>query len=921
MPSLPATDDGGTKPLTGDRESGPGELQDAGSDSETGPRGGTHVRPARATGADGARGPADLGVAGMTPGAGTDAPPHPAVGGRPDRKSGATPEVPRSNSPATARLTGQGGAGRSSSGKPRRRVSRRAILQASLIGGAGMAALPLATLVGGSEKTSIQPTARALSMNTNWLFGGQYMAGSESARYDDSDFTPVSVPHTVTSLSWQNWDYQAWQQLWIYRRHFSGARLLDPHKPGNRIFADFDGVMVNASVSLNDQPVCSHQGGYLPFSAELTGKVMAGHNLLAVVVDSRCLPVPPVGVGSGPRSIDFFQPGGIYRDVTIRVVPEVFLSDLYASPAGVLTSQPRIDIECTIDSATATRTDGSLLIELLDDDTQILAQAQQVEVSTRGASVVKLSLTGLGPVALWSPDSPRLYTVRATLSFPGLGSHALTRRIGFRQADFRPEGFFLNGKRLQLFGLNRHQLYPFAGMAMPAGVQRKDAEILKTHFNCNMVRCSHYPQSPHFLDACDELGLLVWEEAPGWHAVSPAASWQDLVIKNVRDMVIRDRSRPSVVIWGTRLNETAGFPGLWAQTRAAARELDPTRPSSGAMYLHGTGGWDEDVYAFNDYGVNPKTGNAQLRPPIPGVPYLITESVGVEEIHPEQFTWTSPPALLARQATLHAQAQSRARSGAAYSGLLGWAGFDYASGLSQDPDSVKWAGVADGFRVPKLGAAIYQSQVDPSVRPVIIPVFFWENGGAVPAPAPTAMIASNCDRLEMFIGAEHVASAQPALGSPLYGGLSYPPFLVRLPRRIPAPTPDLLIEGFAGGQQVAELRMSASLADDALGMAADHATISADGSDATRAVFRAIDAYGNQRRYASGTVTLSLSGPATLVGDNPFAFGQYGGLGAAWIRSLAGQPGAITLTASHPLLGQAEAQVRSEQADQANWLE
>ena len=228
--------------------------------------------------------------------------------------------------------------------------------------------------------------------------------------------------------------------------------------------------------------------------------------------------------------------------------------------------------------------------------------------------------------------------------------------------------------------------------------------------------------------------------------------------------------------------------------------------------------------------------------------------------------------------------------------------------------------VADGFRVPKPGAGIYQSQVDPSVRPVIVPVFFWENGGAVPAPAPTAMIASNCDRLEIFIGARHVASAQPALGSPLYGGLSYPPFLVRLPGHIPAPTPDLLIEGYASGQQVAELRMSASLAGDALGMAVDHATISADGADATRALFRAIDAYGNQRRYASGTVALSLSGPATLVGDNPFAFGQYGGLGAAWIRSLAGQPGAITLTASHPLLGQAEVQVRSEQADQADWL-
>ena len=157
-------------------------------------------------------------------------------------------------------------------------------------------------------------------------------------------------------------------------------------------------------------------------------------------------------------------------------------------------------------------------------------------------------------------------------------------------------------------------------------------------------------------------------------------------------------------------------------------------------------------------------------------------------------------------------------------------------------------------------------------------------------------------------------------GSSLYGGLAHPPFLVHLPRRLPKPAPDLLIQGFVGGRPVAQVRMSANLAGDALAMAVDDATISADGSDATRAVFRAIDSHGNQRRYHSGEVVLTLSGPATLVGDNPFAFGQYGGLGAVWIRSQAGQPGAITLAASHPLLGQAEVQVRSERANHPNEL-
>jgi beta-galactosidase len=798
----------------------------------------------------------------------------------------------------------------------RRRISRRTLIQAGLIGGAGVASLPLLALVGGSSSNQAQPTNLTFSLNTDWRFGGQYNVGSESTLYDDSGFAPVTLPHTVTPLSWRNWDVNAWQQVWIYRRHFNGAPLLGSHKPGNRILADFDGVMTNATVVINDRTVAAHQGGYLPFSAELTGHVTAGDNLLSVVVDSRNMPVPPISAGHSPESIDFFQPGGIYRDVRLRVLPQAFLSDLFALPVDVLSSQRRVDVECTIDSALTTQATGTLTVELLDGSQQLAAQTTTVDLTSPGVTTAKLSLTGLGPITLWSPGNPKLYTVQAALVVPGAGSHGLSRRIGFREATFRTDGFYLNGQRLQLFGLNRHQLYPYAGMSMPARVQRKDAELLKNELNCNMVRCSHYPQSSDFLDACDELGLLVWEEAPGWHDVSTNPAWQNLVVQNVRDMVRRDRSRPSVIIWGTRLNETPDLPGLWAATRQAAAELDGSRPSSGAMIVHSDHEWNEDVFAFNDYTpVNAKTGALTLRPPFPGLPYLITEAVGVVETRPGHFAWTDPPALLARQATLHAQAQSQVRSEPAYAGMLAWAGFDYASLLGVN--GIKWAGVADGFRIPKPGAAIYQSQVDPSVRPVIVPVFFWELGGTFAGPA---MIASNCDQLEIFIDGVHLTSALPATGSPLYGALDHPPFLVSLPARIPDVAPELLIEGYVGGQRVAEVRMSSDPATDTLAMTVDDATIAADGSDATRAVFRAVDAHGNQRRYPTGMVTLTLSGPATLIGDNPFAFGAYGGLGAVWIRSVAGQPGSITLGASLPELGLAEVQVRSLPVTQSGQL-
>jgi beta-galactosidase len=806
-------------------------------------------------------------------------------------------------------------------GKGRRRISRRALLQAGLIGGAGAAALPLLALVARmSPSREPEVTNLTFSLNSNWLFGGQYMAGSESTYYEDSGFASIALPHTVSSLSWRYWDDSTWQDVWVYRRHFNGGQLISARPPGNRIVVDFDGVMVGATVVINDQTVATHQGGYLPFSAELTGHVIAGDNLLAVLVDGNCLPVPPMSLGCDPATIDFFQPAGIYRDVRLRVLPQAYLSDVFAQPADVLGSHRRVDVECTIDSALTTHANGTLLVELLDGADVIAADALPVSLDTPGITTMQLSLARLGKITLWSTENPKLYTVRATLAFAGVGNHVVTRRIGFREASFQPDGFYLNGERLQLFGLNRHQLYPYAGMAMPARVQRTDAEILKKELNCNMVRCSHYPQSPHFLDACDELGLLVWEEAPGWHNVSTLPGWQDLVVQNVRDMVTRDRSRPSVVIWGTRLNECRDLPGLWAATKQAAAELDPSRPSSGAMTYHRVIGWDEDVFAYDDYHHNRETGEALLRPPLPGVPYLVTEAVGVDDARPHHFSWTDPPEVLARQAALHGEVHSQAGSNPGYSGLLAWAAFDYDSPEGLDPECVKWAGVADLFRVPKPGAAIYQSQVDPGIRPVIVPVFFWEPADMDPAPIPTAMIASNCQRLEIYIGGVHVTTGLPATGSPLYGDLPYPPFLVQLPARIPAALPELLIEGYVGSQQVTQVRMSSNPAGDTLAMAVDDATIVADGSDATRAVFRAVDEYGNLRRYPAGQVTLALTGPAMLVGDNPFAFGDYGGLGAVWIRSLAGQPGTIALGASHPQLGQAQVQLQSVSVSRGSQL-
>ncbi len=793
------------------------------------------------------------------------------------------------------------------------------MLVAGLAAGAAGAGFALTELVtrGRAQASSpdgpppeVRPVvaSREYDLNTGWLFS-RYTTGSELPSYDEGALAPVTLPHCVTKLSWQEWDPRSWEDVWIYRRHIDGGDLQD-----GRVLVDFDGVMVTATVLLNGKIITSHQGGYLPFTAELTGQLASGDNLLAVIADARCIPIPPTS--SSVRSVDFYQPGGIYRDVRLRVVPGAYLSDVYARTVDVLSPNRRVDVQCTINSAEPDQGPAHLATVLTRHDRVIASVTQTLPLTGTGTgtgpgareTVTTVPLAGLGDVGLWSPDQPQLYDLTTTLTVPGAGTHSVRQRIGFRQAEFRNDGFFLNGQRLKIFGLDRHQLFPYTGMAMPARAQRRDAEILRNDFNCNMVRCSHYTQSPHFLDACDELGLMVWEETPGWHHVGRAA-WQDLVVQNVQDMVVRDRSRPSVIIWGTRLNETRPHPGLYARTRATARRLDGTRPSSGAMYTQHQKDWAEDVFAFNDYHRDP-AGNARLRPPLPGVPYLVTEAVGVELPHPHRYRWTDPPARLAQQAVYHAQVHDVAQSDPRYAGLLAWAAFDYASPFGNYGEGVKWAGVADGFRVAKPGASIYLSQVDPRVRPVVVPVFFWELGaGASPAgPGPDALLANNCEQVEVFVGGSHAGSGQPMLAAELYGHLDYPPTLLDL-RVSPDDHPELRIEGYLDGEMVAMVRMSSDPAGDHLALTTDDLEITDDGSDVTRLVFRAVDAYGNQRRYATGEVTLHVSGPGELVGDNPFAFGEYGGLGAVWLRSLPGRTGLVTVIAEHPVLGRARVQV------------
>jgi beta-galactosidase len=772
--------------------------------------------------------------------------------------------------------------------------SRRDFFQHCLATGTGLALLSLS----GPKTHSLSD---ALSLDPSWRFHEKSTDAALMPAFDDSSWPTVNLPHCVTQLSWQNWDPTAWEKLWIYRRRFTIPEAFR----NLRTFLHFEGVMTSAIPVLNGQALPRHMGGYLPFSYEITSLVKDGENVLAVEVDSRWQNVPPEGSPKGPRSIDYLEPGGIWGSVSIRAVPGIFLKDVFAKPVNVLDIHRHVEVACTLDAAEASEA-IEVAANLQESGHTIGRASQRFVIEKSGETNVLLHLDDLKNIKLWDVDHPHLYELHVTIASTKKLLHEHRIRIGFREARFEVDGFFLNGRRLKLFGLNRHELYPYVGRAMPPRVLRRDAELLRREFNCNMVRCSHYPQSEAFLDACDELGLMVWEEPPGWQYLGDSA-WKDLVVRDVSEMVRRDRNHPCVVIWGVRINESHNDPGLYSRTKQVAKSLDGTRPTSGSMTRLSTQDWLQDVFAFDDYHTAPD-GTAGLADPLPGVPFFVSEAVGqfnypARRGFDRKYRRAGDVATQVDQAIRHAQVHEKSAANSRYCGVTAWCAFDYPS-LINAYNTVKCPGIADMFRVPKLGAAIYISQVDPSLQPVIEPDFYWDFGSATPSgPGDHAVIFSNCDRLQLFVNSNLHSILFPDRTH--FPHLKYPPFVANFSNLHvdPVNPPELRIDGYLGNHLVLARSFSADYSKDQLIVHVDDKELIADGSDATRLVFRVADEFGAQRLFGSGEVTLNLTGPGTIIGDNPFSLAETGGVGAVWIRTLPGRTGRLHVSASHSRLG------------------
>lgn len=795
-----------------------------------------------------------------------------------------------------------------------------------------------------------------VSLNSGWAYRPDFDEAYLNPAADISAWQAVCLPHANLELPYNGFDEASYQFVSTYARDID----LGADSAGRRLFLDFGAVMAGCEAWLNGVSVGAHYGGYTPFSLEITGSARpGGKNRLVVRVDSREDPgIPPFGF-----VIDYLCYGGIYREVALRSQEPAYIADAWARPAKVLEDEKELLVELSIDSPADladARIDCALRPLLADGRAgnkvaELSLPLGRLAGGASGPRTVAAKFAALRGIELWDTGHPALYRLSVSLSSSGRPVDAVDRDVGFRDARWTKEGFFLNGRELKLRGLNRHQSYPYSGYAMPARAQARDADILKSELGVDIVRTSHYPQSVHFLDRCDRIGLLVLEELPGWQHIGDAA-WKDRACQALSEMILRDRSRPSVVLWGVRINESRDDHDFYVRTNALARRLDPDRATGGIRNFARSEAL-EDVYTFNDFSHD--GGSLALRRPaeVAGrrMPYLVTEHDG----HMFPTKRFDNEERLREHALRHARVLSAAASIPGIAGAIGWCAFDYNTHKDfGSGDRICYHGVADMFRLPKYAAWAYASQVDPRTRIVLEAASLFAKGERSAACFLPIEVYTNCDSVVLYKGGKRIGSFLPARKE--FPGLPHPPVVIRdligdqladegfgrgdaatirrlvekvlskglqslrpleflalgwvlVKRRMARADAEKLMFRFAagwglkddgfelagvfGGKEVLRRRYGSDARPEALRAEADDDRLSSADWDCTRIVLRLLDQYGNLCPFVSEAIEIVIEGPGSVIGPRRIALS--GGCIGFWVRT-EGRAGRIRVTASSP---------------------
>ncbi len=727
------------------------------------------------------------------------------------------------------------------------------------------------------------------NLDTNWY----YIKDANDAWLTSlcPDGQKINIPHSNIELPYSYFDESEFQFVSMYQRLIN----LPAADIANKVVVlHFEAIMAKADIYLNGEHILSHSGGYSGFDVDISKHLLADtDNLLTIRVDSNELEtIPPFG-----GCIDYLTYGGIYREAQLIIKPNISIAQLKATAKDIYSSAKSLGLEIAINNVKKEVKSCSINYSITGNDVNYQGSLQ-VDLQGKEQEVFFFDIENLHGIELWNIETPNLYNLHVILS-DSADESTYTTKIGFREARFEADGFYLNNKKLKLRGLNRHQSWPYVGYAMGKRAQEKDADILKHELKLNLVRTSHYMQSRHFLNRCDEIGLLVFEEIPGWQHVGQSDIWRQQVYQDVADMINRDYNHPSIIIWGVRINESADDDELYQETNRLAKSLDKTRNTGGVRCIDNSK-LLEDVYTMNDFVLNGSKVALRAQQQVTGltkkVPYLVTEFNG----HMFPTKRIDNEERLMEHAIRHLRVLDAAYGDDDIAGAIGWCAFDYNTHKDFGAgDHICHHGVMDMFRVPKPAAYAYASQCSPEDEVILQPVTVWARGERDECNPAPVLILTNCDYVEFIQGDKSNGYYFPA--KDLYKNLPHAPVI------IPSVEGDWGFDwqastfiGYVNNKKVIEKSYCASATAAKFILEADNYQLNALPIDSTRIIAKVVDECGNVLPFLHTPIAYEISGCAEMIGSKIKS--MLGGISASWIKTNA-NAGKVKITATLAELG------------------
>ena len=628
----------------------------------------------------------------------------------------------------------------------------------------------------------------------------------------NSKWEKITIPHTakIEPLVVNN----QFQGTCWYQKKFKIA-----NSKNKKVFLYFEGIMQEADVWINDQKVSNHRGGYLPFTVDVTPFLKPiKENSIKVKVNNE--DNPEFLPGKPLKDLDFNYYGGIYRNVYLITTDKLYITNAIQAnkkaSGGIYVNFDKIDkskasgtVQVHLKNEYATKKNASLKCILTNNEGEKLEFKSKGFVINANSDIAILQNIVVDNPKLWSISKPNLYNLEVQVSTNNKIIDAYSEKIGIRKSEIKEDGYYLNDEKLYISGTNEHQEYPYLGYAISDEAQYRDAVKIK-NAGFDFVRMSHYPHAEAFLNACDELGILVMNSLTGWQFFGNE-TFQKNALQDIRDMARRDRNHPSIIFWEASLNETQMSDSFMKGAAKTLKEELPFGNNYSACWI------DNEHYDLfiparqhskaPDYWTKYNNANKKIFIAEYGDWEYYAQNAGFNQ---KEFSNLKEDERTSRQLRAHGEkrllqqannfqeASNSNRKGGQTIGEANWLMFDYNRGYSNDLES---SGISDIFRISKFAYSFYQSQRDASVvldtKLISGPMVTIANNWTATSPLDVT-VYSNCDEVGLYLNDVLISREKPLLNQNS-NKLNHPPFVFKLDKFSPG---TLRAEGFINGEKV-----------------------------------------------------------------------------------------------------------------------